>query len=343
MRCITVTIVLILKINLLFALNIEEQKIYGLKNNSSDLNIISSTDINIFDKIMNDFSKINPDLSVKYTVASTKDIFETINTGTDEYDVVMSSAMDLQIKLSNDGLTHTFESTNTKLIPEWASWKNEIYGFAIEPVVMVISKDFFSKNSLTVPINRRDFLSLLKSRESLFKNKLITYDINTSGAGYLFATQDARESDIFWRLTEIMGNLNTELTCCTGQMLDLLDNGEMAVAYNVLGSYANSRMNDNDLIKIIYPEDYTNLLLRTLLIPNNSKNKDNAENFVDFLLSENNQVTLEDKSGLPSIFSKDIIENYNSKPIRLDTGLLVFLDNLKRKQFLSEWNSAISQ
>ena len=32
MRCITVTIVLILKINLLFALNIEEQKIYGLKN-----------------------------------------------------------------------------------------------------------------------------------------------------------------------------------------------------------------------------------------------------------------------------------------------------------------------
>ena len=66
-------------------------------------------------------------------------------------------------------------------------------------------------------------------------------------------------------------------------------------------------------------------------------------NFVDFLLSENNQVTLEDKSGLPSIFSKDIIENYNSKPIRLDTGLLVFLDNLKRKQFLSEWNSAISQ
>ena len=324
-------------------MNIEEQKIYGLKNNSIDLNIISSTDINIFDKIMNDFSKINPDLSVKYTVASTKDIFETINTGTDEYDVVMSSAMDLQIKLSNDGLTHTFESTNTKLIPEWASWKNEIYGFAIEPVVMVISKDFFSKNSLTVPINRRDFLSLLKSRESLFKNKLITYDINTSGAGYLFATQDARESDIFWRLTEIMGNLNTELTCCTGQMLDLLDNGEMAVAYNVLGSYANSRMNDNDLIKIIYPEDYTNLLLRTLLIPNNSKNKDNAENFVDFLLSENNQVTLEDKSGLPSIFSKDIIENYNSKPIRLDTGLLVFLDNLKRKQFLSEWNSAISQ
>ena len=343
MRCITVTIVLILKINLLFALNIEEQKIYGLKNNSSDLNIISSTDINIFDKIMNDFSKINPDLSVKYTVASTKDIFETINTGTDEYDVVMSSAMDLQIKLSNDGLTHTFEGTNTQLIPEWASWKNEIYGFAIEPVVMVISKDFFSKNSLKVPINRRDFLSLLKSRESLFKNKLITYDINTSGAGYLFATQDARESDIFWRLTEIMGNLNTELTCCTGQMLDLLDNGEMAVAYNVLGSYANSRMNDNDLIKIIYPEDYTNLLLRTLLIPNNSKNKDNAENYVDFLLSENNQVTLENKSGLPSIFSKDIIENYNSKPIRLDTGLLVFLDNLKRKQFLSEWNSAISQ
>ena len=31
------------------------------------------------------------------------------------------------------------------------------------------------------------------------------------------------------------------------------------------------------------------------------------------------------------------------KPIRLDTGLLVYLDYLKRKNFLREWNAALLQ
>ena len=41
----------------------------------SDLNILSSTDINIFDEVMTDFSELNSDLNVTYTVASTKDIY----------------------------------------------------------------------------------------------------------------------------------------------------------------------------------------------------------------------------------------------------------------------------
>ena len=36
-------------------------------------------------------------------------------------------------------------------------------------------------------------------------------------------------------------------------------------------------------------------------------------------------------------------EMLNAKPIRLDTGLLVYLDNLKRKNFLREWNAALLQ
>ena len=38
-----------------------------------------------------------------------------------------------------------------------------------------------------------------------------------------------------------------------------------------------------------------------------------------------------------------IIQQGNIRPIRLDTGLLVFLDKLKRKRFLKEWNEAIFQ
>ena len=179
MRNLILTAILVFKISSSYALNIEEKKIYGKQNASSDLNILSSTDINIFDEVMTNFSELNSDLNVTYTVASTKDIYEVIYNGSTEFDIVMSSAMDLQIKLANDGLVHPYKSSNTELIPEWASWQNEIYGFAIEPVVMVISKSYFENYSLPKPIDRRGFLNLLKDHEILFSNKIITYDINS--------------------------------------------------------------------------------------------------------------------------------------------------------------------
>ena len=120
MRNIALTTILVLKISFSYGLNIEEKKIYGNQNTSSVLNILSSTDIDIFDEVMTDFSELNSDLSVTYTVASTKDIYEVINSGSTEFDIVMSSAMDLQIKLANDGLvpvsyTHLTLPTNREV------------------------------------------------------------------------------------------------------------------------------------------------------------------------------------------------------------------------------------
>jgi len=38
-----------------------------------------------------------------------------------------------------------------------------------------------------------------------------------------------------------------------------------------------------------------------------------------------------------------LTDNPHYKPIRLDTGLLVYLDRLKRQRFLDEWSSALIQ
>jgi iron(III) transport system substrate-binding protein len=48
-------------------------------------------------------------------------------------------------------------------------------------------------------------------------------------------------------------------------------------------------------------------------------------------------------TGLLSIKSQSAIDQGNFKPIRLDTGLLVYLDKLKRKRFLREWSEALVQ
>ena len=185
------------------SLTIETKHNYGIKENEKSLSVLSSTDIEIFGPVMEEFSKKFPDLTITYIVASSLDIFNTISSGSNEYDVVMSSAMDLQMKLANDGFAELYESVITSSIPEWGVWQNKLYGFALEPIVIVVSREKFS--DLPIPSNRREFLSVIRSNVNRFKNSLITYNINTSGAGYLFATQDERQTDTFWRLLEVMG------------------------------------------------------------------------------------------------------------------------------------------
>jgi iron(III) transport system substrate-binding protein len=53
------------------------------------------------------------------------------------------------------------------------------------------------------------------------------------------------------------------------------------------------------------------------------------------------KTTIEEKAGLPSLRNKKLSMMFNVKPIRLDTGLLVYLDRLKRQYFLEEWNRAL--
>ena len=43
----------------------------------------------------------------------------------------------------------------------------------------------------------------------------------------LFATQDARATETYWRLTEVMGRVGAKLYCCSGQMIDDLRVGRV--------------------------------------------------------------------------------------------------------------------
>ena len=243
------------------------------------------------------------------------------------------------MKLANDGFALDIENIEKSAIPEWSMWRKQIVGFSIEPIVTVISKADFN---IKIPKTRRDLISILRNNPNKFYKKIITYDINKSGAGFLFASQDERQSESFWRLAEVMGSLKTKVVCCSSKMLDAVNSRESYIAYNIIGSYAEQRARKQKNLIVVYPYDYTLLLLRSAIIPKNSKNKANANIFLKFLLSKPGQKILE-KKGMLSIKNKKIFKKGNIKLIRLDTGLLVYLDKLKRKRFLSEWNEALFQ
>ncbi len=316
---------------------IESQTLFEVEQGKRQLKIISTADTELFAPLLLEFQNKNPQVEIEYTTVSSSQLMKAISVENAPFDVAISSAMDLQTKLANDGFTRAYRSDATSLLPDWGRWRDHVFSFTREPAAIVVSSEAFW--GLKIPETRQDLIEVLRDNPTRFKNRVGTYDVRSSGLGYLFATQDARTSETFWRLTEVMGSLGTQLYCCSSDMIEDVAAGNIAVAYNVLGSYAAARKDLADRIEIITPADFTTLMLRTAVIPLNAQNPDLAGNFVDHLI-----ISAWTGAGKPYFPFPDLASDTAAtslRPIRLGPGLLVFLDDLKRRRFLQEWEAAV--
>ena len=336
MRYVYITLFLIFVPLKAFSLEIENSKFFGKNDAEVKIQILSTADIEFFSPMISSFLEEHPKFAINYIVASSTELFKEIKNGNHKFDLVISSAMDLQTKLVNDGyaVTHFPKINNT--IPDWSTWNNRVFAFTQEPAAIVISNEVFK--DLPKPKNRQEVISVLRNNSSIFEARLGTYDVRTSGLGYLFATQDARASETYWRLTEVMGSLNTKLYCCSSDMIDAVESGELALAYNVLGSYALGR--ESDKFTIILPEDSTTVMLRSIFITVNAEHPTEAGIFIDHLLRK---TYIEQSSPISSSEILTSKTNSDLNRIRLGTGLLVYLDQLKYRSFIREWENSILQ
>jgi len=321
------------------AFEIEEDRNFPVTPSVGTLRILSTTDAGIFLPLIAGFQAERNRVSVQYVVASSTEVFTAIYDEDAAFDLVISSAMDLQMKLANDGFAQPYTSAATQSLPQWARWRDHLFGIAQEPVVMLLSSR--ALGDLPVPRTRSEVVRLLREHPGRFDGRVGTYDPRRSGAGYMFATQDARQSDTFWRLAEVMGGLSPRLYSASSSMISDLNNGALAMAYNVLGSYASAGLEPDGMI--IGLEDFTQVLLRTALIPRSAEAPELGQAFLDFLLSANGRKLIRDKAGLPPIDEGALIAGQHLRPIRLDPGLLVYVDPLKRRRFLNEWDAALVQ
>lgn len=324
------------------AFEIEAERLFGNPDAATRIRVLSTTDIAVFAPVLDGFIAARPDIAVSYVVASSQEVFTAIDREKASFDVVISSAMDLQMKLANDGRARPLPDGILAGRPAWARWRDTLVAVAQEPAVLLIAREAL-EGGLPVPRSRRDVIALLRDHADRFRGRIGTYDPKVSGAGYLFATQDARLSETFWRLAEVMGRLDTKLYCCSANMIEAMLSGELLLAYNVLGSY--SRKDDlyRDKIILVEPEDFTVTLLRTALIPQEAQRPAEGGAFLAYLLSPAGQSLVLEAAGLPLIDPRVYAEKPHLRPIRLDPGLLAQLDSLTRQGFLDEWQAAMDQ
>lgn len=338
-KIIATAIVWFIAVSQVNAINIEERRVFGDAVRS--VRVLSTIDVDIIAPVFEDFLKSGANLSIDYQTASSQDVYDAITQDRAKFDMVISSAMDLQMKLANDGFASSLSDQSLAQVPAWARWRDVLVALAQEPVVTVLNRDAFS--GTPIPETRTELAAILRENPDRYRGMLGTYDPMKSGAGYLFASQDARYSDTFWRLAEIMGGLRAQLYTTSSSMIEDVATGKIAMAYNVVGSYAMARLAGNTNVQILEFKDFTHILLRSALIPASAENKQDAEILLAYLLSDAGQTAIEELAQLPRISEQGLMSRPHQKPIRMDPGLLVYVDPIKKQRFLAEWSAAVLQ
>ncbi|MEM7490355.1 MAG: ABC transporter substrate-binding protein [Pseudomonadota bacterium] len=322
------------------ALEVEDRRVLQ-GTGDAVLRILSTADLDVFDPYLTAFQATAPEVTLDYAVVSSAELHRAVRSGA-AFDVAISSAMDLQFQLANDGLARRHRSPATDALPPWGRWRHSIFAFAAEPAVVVV--DLARFDGLPLPTTRQELIEILRDNPSRFGGAVGTYDIRESGLGYLFATQEARATDAYWRLAEVMGRLAPRLYCCSAEMIDDVADGPLAVAYNVLGSYAADRLarRADGRLRILPMAGFSNVILRTALIPAAAEEPRLAGRFVDMLVTTG----LRTEPGawtLPPLGQVEVQAAAGLGPIRLGPALMVHLDPLNRRSFLEEWENAVEQ
>src|SRR5579863_763238 len=315
--------------------------------------VYSTTDTSLVRGLIKDFEALYG-IKVEYNDMNSTEMYNRFISETaansKSGDVLWSTAMDLQVKLVNDGLMASYASPEAGALPQWAQYQKQVYSTNYEPVAIVYNKRLLSPAE--VPQTRAEFIKLLQSQPQKFKGKVTMYDIEKSGVGFNFLTQDVRVNpQVTWDLVRAMGASHPKLQSSAGAMMERISSGENLIGYNVFGSYASAKAKKDPSMGYVYPKDYTQVASRLVTISKASANPNAARLWVDYLLSKRGQTLLADQANLFPVREDVGGENSMSalqkqlgdalKPIPIGTGLLVYLDQQKRLEFLKQWQQSI--
>lgn len=346
MRALTALLTLLLAMAPAAAQEIEARAFYGPEDAGRHMVVRSTTDIAVFAPVVEAFLQTRPDLRVSYEQWGSNDLFALTAAdcarGRAGADFVISSAVHHMVKLVNDACAQSHRSEQTARLPQARNWRDELWGVTREPAVIVYNRELVPADE--APRSRFDLLDLLRPENSRYAGRVATYDIQASGLGYLFAFMDSQEATTFGGLLESFGRTGAIATCCSAEIISGVARGRYLVAYNVLGSYALARAEEDDRIGVVAPDDYTLVLSRGALIPKTAENRELAATFLDFLLSERGEIA-RDESLLNVPFGSNSERGLELpggvesalRPIALTPALLPALDKHKRALFIARW------
>lgn len=308
--------------------------------------IWSTTDSDRVQELLADFRRLHPGVRVVYTDMHGSDLqaefLKSAQRPGGTADLLWNSAMDLQIKLVNDGYAAAYSSPEAETLPDWAQWKDQAWGVTAEPIVIVYNKRLIPPDQ--VPTSHLALRRYLETDRPIQQRVVATYDPARSAVGYLYLSQDEQASLEIWRLVQAMNRGRVRLYGSAEEILSAVSSGRAAIGYNIAGSYALDEMANSPDLGVVLPQDYTLVMSRIAVIPSRARHPAAARLFLNFLLSRQGQERLAQSHITPA--RTDVTLSAAAAPlraIRVGPGLLVSGDRLTREHFLGQWAAASKQ
>ncbi len=315
--------------------------------------VYSSLDEPLARPMIDAFRAINPTVAVAYEDMQTADIYDRIVRETDAgqatADFAFSSAMDLQMKLANDGYAQPAIVPLSQSWPRWATWRDTAYALTYEPAVFVYNKPAFAAHG--PPATRGELLDYLEANADAIYGRVGTYDIERSGVGFMFFSRDQEQYSDLWTLVGAMGAAGVKLYSTTSAIVERVADGQFVFGYNILGSYAAEAAARNPDLGIVLPRDYTIVTSRIGLVPKAAANPDLGGRYLDFFMSAEGQAIMADKlqiaalnpdvSGRNTANAMQLALGNQLRPVPVSPGLMVYLDQVKRARLIKRWNDAL--
>ncbi|ODC02239.1 ABC transporter substrate-binding protein [Terasakiispira papahanaumokuakeensis] len=310
--------------------------------------INAALDQSVIQPLLDKFMATYPDIEIEYHDQNTQATDQSVIRQPVTADVIISAAMAQQMGRVNQGYARRLNSPQVQQWPKWAKWRNEVFGFTFEPIVMAYRLDL--AQHMLPPTSHADLLKRLNDHHDILQQRVVTYTPQGSDLGYALYQQDARYSGRFWSLIQAMGRVQASTASATPDMLKGLSSGRYWLGYNLLGSYAMAWALEHPEVIVQVPQDYSLVVMRMAFIHKEAPHPQAAERFVNFLLSFEGQHILAGETPLFSI-RPDVQGPYTAQrlkdqvgprlyPINMNASLLALLDSQRHQYFMQRWQQS---
>lgn len=317
--------------------------------------VYSSLDNALAAPLLRAFQSGHADLTIRYENLLTGELHDRIvaesQSGQGTADFAFSSAMDLQIKLANDGYARPVLTPDTPDWPDWANWRDTAYALTFEPAVFAYHKPSFAGQP--PPATRADLTRWMAQHPDQARGRIGTYDITRSGVGYLFMARDQELYPDIWSVVAAMGRADVQQYPTTSDLLERLSDGRLAVGYNLLGSYVADWTRRDPDVGMILPRDFTVVVSRVAVVPKAARDPQAGAELLAFLMSPAGQSLLSRTLRLSAV-SLEVAGQQNPagglqdlaglrlRPVPVSPGLLAYLDQATRARLLARWHRALA-
>ncbi|MBD8065937.1 sensor histidine kinase N-terminal domain-containing protein [Devosia sp. PTR5] len=245
-----------------------------------------------------------------------------------DVDLVLMAAPDIAVSITNQGLAAPLGIASLDIQSgSESAWRGELFALAFDPAVILVSKGY----TAPVPTTRLDLAQALESARGLFKRAGIV-NVGVDAVSYALASQDSLRSPLYWRLAAAFGSSQARIYNTSAELVEAMAAGEIDIAYNVPmsdvigGGFTAS-------FQVIIPQDYVLGLPWTCFVPATSDSS-MASAVAGYLLSPKGKEVV--SNVLWRVHRPQVLEIEEQK-IALGPELLVYLDSIKRSNFLDAW------